>query len=97
MAGAGATSFTFTGRRAGVLFRKGPNLGKASVAVDGGPAHIVDLYRSTPGSRWWTAAFDAVGRHRVRIAWTGRRNDSSTGSLVAVDAVAAIAEAAPTG
>jgi N-acetylglucosamine-6-sulfatase len=95
LTGAGTASFTFTGRRCGVLFRTGPGLGLASVSLDGGPGKLVDLYAATPKAAWWTRAFSVVGSHTVRVAWTGRRNFSAGGTDVALDGVGAISEAAP--
>jgi hypothetical protein len=95
LTGAGSTSFTFTGRRLGVLFRKGPDLGKATVSVDGGAAKTVDLYGSNAKALWWTQAFGSSGPHTVRVGWTGQKNAQSTATDVAIDGVAAIADAAP--
>jgi hypothetical protein len=93
--GAGSTSFTFTGRRVGVLFRRGPNVGKASISVDGGTGKVVDLYGTTAKALWWTRAFPTSGPHTVEVRWTGHKDNSATSADVAIDGVAAIAEAAP--
>jgi N-acetylglucosamine-6-sulfatase len=95
MTGPGGASFSFTGRRVGVLFREGPDLGKAAVSVDGGTPKLVDLYDTSTKGFWWTRAFDGSGPHVVRVAWSRQHNDSSTGLDVAVDGVAAIADAPP--
>ena len=95
MTGAGSTSFTFTGRNVGVLFRKGPDLGKVRVSLDDGAGKIVDLYGANPKAVWWKKAFASSGPHTVVIAWTGQRNSGSSASDVALDGVAAIAESAP--
>jgi N-acetylglucosamine-6-sulfatase len=95
LTGTGSASFTFTGRRCGVLFRMGPDMGKAAVSVDGGTGKLVDLYATTSRPVWWTAQFADVGFHTVQVAWTGHRSDASGGTDVALDGVAAISEAAP--
>lgn len=95
MTGAGSTSFTFTGRNVGVLFRKGPDLGKALFSADGGAGKVVDLYGSKPKALWWTKAFASSGPHTVTVTWLGTKSSSSTAADVAVDGVAAIADAAP--
>jgi hypothetical protein len=95
LTGAGSTSFKFSGRRVGILFRKGPDLGKARVSVDGGAAKIVDLYGSMSKALWWTLGFGASGPHAVQVSWSGRKNSRSTGTDVLLDGVAAIADAAP--
>jgi hypothetical protein len=95
LTGAGSATFTFTGRRYGVRFRKGPDLGKASVTLDGGAPKIIDLYAGSSKPSWWTQQFDTSGPHTVRIAWTGQKNSSATGTDVSVDAVATISDDPP--
>ncbi len=95
MTGAGSTMFTFTGRRYGVLFRKGPDLGKAIVTVDGGTSKVVNLWAERSKLSWWSRVLGPSAPHTVRIAWTGQKDADSTGTDVAVDGVAAIAESAP--
>jgi hypothetical protein len=95
LVGAGSTSFSFTGRRVGVLFRKGPDVGKASISVDGGTGKVIDLYGTSAKAYWWTEAFATSGPHTVLIRWTGQKNKVSTSADVAIDGVAAIAESAP--
>ena len=95
MTGAGSTTVTFTGRRLGLLLRKGPDLGKARITVDGGTPKTVDLYNSSAKFLWWTQVYPSSGPHSVVFAWSGLKNSSSTGWDVAVDGVAAISEAPP--
>jgi arylsulfatase A-like enzyme len=95
MTAAGSTTATFTGRRVGVLLRKGPDLGKASITVDGGAPKTVDLYAGSSKFLWWTQAYASSGPHSVSIAWTGTKNSSSAGWDVVVDGIAAISDAPP--
>jgi hypothetical protein len=95
MTGAGSATFTFTGRRYGVVFRKGPDLGKATVTVDGGTPKVVDLWAGKNGVSRFSQILGASAPHTVRIAWTGQNNVESTGTDIVVDAVSAIAEDPP--
>jgi subtilisin-like proprotein convertase family protein len=68
----------------------GPNRGKLSVSVDGGPAVEVDLY--APAYQHRRAVFVANdltdGPHTLVVTALGTKNDNSSGTRVDVDAVA---------
>jgi N-acetylglucosamine-6-sulfatase len=84
-------SYPFTGRKVGILLQRGPEAGKVRIFLDGALAKTVDLYRSTPASfHAWAQAFGEVGPHTVRVAWTGLKNASSSGTDVPVDGITVI-------
>lgn len=86
---AGATaSFTFSGGSVALLTRRGPKEGKAVVSV-GAVSKTVDLYAATPNNRF-KVAFTGLGAgpHTLKVKVLGTRNTKSTGTSVAVDAVA---------
>ena len=88
------TEFMCSARRVGVLFRKGPDLGDATVRVDG-VARVVHLYAATPKPVWWAAAYASIGSHTVRVRWRGTKDSTSSGTDVALDGVACIGNGLP--
>ena len=79
-------SYTFTGTSLKWITRKGPNMGKALVTIDGVSKGTYDLYSSTV--RWkQQLLFGGLGnaRHTVVIHVTGTKNASATGANVALD------------
>jgi arylsulfatase A-like enzyme len=98
LTGVGAqATFSFTGRKVGVLLGRGPTSGRANVLVDGVLAKTVDLYLATTraGELVWTWTSPTIGPHVVTVVWTGRKNISSGGTAVGVDGVVAITSAPP--
>jgi hypothetical protein len=95
LTGAGSTSFTCSCRALGIMFRRGSDVGKAGVAIDGRSRKNVDLYSTGSKVLWWTQAFPSVGPHTVTVSWTGLKSKSATTTDVAIDGVGAIADAAP--
>lgn len=90
----GATAeLSFEGARVLLFGRMGPEGGKASISVDGGPAEIVDTYSADMiwGVPIYMREFDSVGHHVMRIEVLGDRdahpNEQSNGSTVSIDAV----------
>ena len=70
----------------------GPDRGKATVTVDGGPPTIIDLYAPTqqPAQVVWTLGNLGPGTHTVVVTVQGAQNPASTGSRVDVDAFVVI-------
>lgn len=91
-AAGGQVSATVTGRKVGLLFQRGPAMGKAQVLVDQVVVKTVDLYRSTVQQKFygWTTTFPGVETHVVRVMWTGTRNAQSSGTDVPVDGLAVV-------
>jgi hypothetical protein len=84
-------TFTFTGRRVGVMARMDAGSGMVDIALDGGTPTRVDLYSATTRERVyvWVSSVPA-GAHTVAISWTGARNASSSGTTVSLDGIAHI-------
>jgi hypothetical protein len=85
-------TFTFTGRRVGVLFQKNAASGKAQIWLDGVLVSVLELYsRATtnPNFAWTSTVPD--GEHTVRIVWTGTKHARSSGTAISVDGFAVIA------
>jgi hypothetical protein len=86
---AGATAtFAFTGTGVDWVTAQGPAFGRVAVAVDGGPATTVDLYRAT--SRWRVVGRSfaglSPGSHTITVRVLGTRNAASSGTQAVVDA-----------
>ena len=86
-AGAKAT-LTFRGTAVSWSGQRGPDRGIAMVSLDGGVATEVDTY--SPKNRIQDVVFTATGLsdtiHTLTVEATGRRNASSTGRQIVVDA-----------
>jgi arylsulfatase A-like enzyme len=89
----GRASMQFNGRRVGVLFRKDASSGIAQIRLDGVLQTTVDLYSATtkPKIYGYNAAVPA-GVHTLEVVWTGTKNSRSSGTAVALDGIAVIAE-----
>jgi hypothetical protein len=86
---AGSTaSLTFTGTGVDVLTAQGPAFGKLQVSIDGTPQGTVDLYHS--GAIQWRVALPyqnlSSGQHTVTVTTLGKKNSSSAGTTVPLDA-----------
>jgi hypothetical protein len=68
---------------------KQPNLGMASIKVDGGSAVMADQYASSrqPRQLLWSATGLTSGQHTVTISVSGQKNSASTGTGIQIDAV----------
>jgi hypothetical protein len=85
--GASVTA-SFTGVQLIWIARIGPVFGQAKVTVDGGTAKTIDLYSAT--TKYQQPVFDTgtlpLGNHKVKIAWSGTKDASATGTRINVDA-----------
>lgn len=84
----GATA-SYTSARTSTLrwvTRVGPSMGKARLVVDGRSRGVFDLYARQPARRTITLDGLESRRHQVRLEVLGRRNASSRGQWVALDA-----------
>jgi hypothetical protein len=80
----------FTGTRVALIAQKGFDAGIMKVTIDSGTPIYVDLYSRTSAfqQRVWSSTTLASGVHLATFEWTGRKNMSSTGTKINVDAVA---------
>ncbi len=87
-AGASLT-IRFIGTHLAWIAKQSPAYGQAKVTVDGGAAHIVDLYNSK--TVWkhtvWQTGTLKNGAHTVVISWTGKKRTAATGTNIDVDAI----------
>jgi predicted outer membrane repeat protein len=83
---ADAVTYKFTGTSIKWITRKGPNMGKAFVSIDGGTSSIIDLYNS---STLWNQQilFGNLtnAAHTIVIKVGGLKNASATDYNVALD------------
>jgi hypothetical protein len=81
--------YTFFGTGVDWIAPLGPCYGIASVTIDSGSAHLVDLYRTSWPSQ--AVAFSSAGlssgSHTIKIMWTGTKNASATDTYVGIDAL----------
>jgi hypothetical protein len=86
----GATAcWQFEGARLRYVYTRAFNRGLALVSIDGVERGIVDLY--SPAIEWQVSTvFDGLGpgHHTAEIRVLGRRNPTSSGSYIDVDALA---------
>lgn len=78
----------FKGTRFNWITTKNSTMGIAQISIDGGPAVDVDLYSSSLAYQAlaWSSGTLSNGTHTATITWTGRKNPSSSGTNVGVDA-----------
>ena len=83
------------GRQVGVIARRGPDLGRAAVLVDGEPVGLVDLYAPIAGGPEIVHVADlSPGRPaNVALKPTGTSHADSTGTAVLVDGFVTLADA----
>lgn len=80
--------FKFTGSSIAFVSTLGPNRGRISISIDGGPAQIVDLY--APVQQTGVVVFSVSGltankSHQIVVQVLGNRNASSTGNRADID------------
>jgi hypothetical protein len=88
-AGGSAAQFTFTGRDVAWVSPRGPDMGKATVSVDGVVVKTVDLYSpTTEASRivFNQSNLDPAESHTITVQVLGTKSTESVGTQVAVDA-----------
>ncbi len=84
-----SAQFTFTGSNVAWVSSKGPNMGKATVSVDGVVVQTVDLYSSTALPKriiFSQSDLDPADEHLVTVQVTGTKRSTSSGTRVDVDA-----------
>jgi hypothetical protein len=80
----GVAAFPFTGTAVTYVARTGPNLGIATLSVDG-VSQKVDLYQTTRSTRSVLVDGLTAAAHRLRLQPTGTKNPASTGTGVTLD------------
>jgi hypothetical protein len=87
-----SAQFTFTGQDVAWVSTKGPNMGKATVSVDGVLAKTIDLYSSTAQHRkiLFSRSGLPTGSHTVMVQVSGAKQAASSGTRVDVDAFVAL-------
>lgn len=82
-------SVSFSGRRFRLIARTGPELGIASVSLDGVSLGTVDLYSATYANQQIVVDTDDLvpGSHIISVQCTGQKNPASSGTYIAVDAI----------
>ncbi|MFA1537887.1 peptidoglycan recognition protein family protein [Actinomadura monticuli] len=78
-----SASWTFTGRTAGLIFKRASNLGAVYVYVDGAKVGTLDTRSSTTAYRQllWTRTWSTSGKHTIKIVVAG----TSGRPLVGID------------
>ncbi|HET7479871.1 MAG TPA: choice-of-anchor D domain-containing protein [Rubrobacteraceae bacterium] len=86
-------TYTVPGSSIAWVSTLGPDRGKATVTVDGGPAQQVDLYSATrqPAKVVFAANnLNGPAEHTITVQILGTKNASSTGTRVDMDAIVAL-------
>jgi hypothetical protein len=92
-AGSSSASWSFTGSQVTYLAQLAPDLGKATVSIDGVPDATIDLYAPDADNYQipvYVKTFPTVGRHTITVAPAGSRNSRSTGSGISLDGFQAL-------
>lgn len=85
----GSLTIRFIGTNLAWIAKESPAYGEASVRVDGGASHTVDLYSAA--TVWkhtvWQTGTLKNGAHTVVISWTGKKRAAATGTNIDVDGI----------
>ena len=86
-AGDGSSGASVEGRQVGVIARRGPDLGRAAVLVDGEAVGLVDLYAPVAGEAEIVHVVDLVPGvpASITLEATGTSHPDSTGTAIAID------------
>ncbi|WP_433476641.1 N-acetylmuramoyl-L-alanine amidase [Spirillospora sp. CA-142024] len=76
-----SASWTFTGRTAGLIFKRASNLGAVYVYVDGAKIGTLDTRASTTAYRQllWTRTWSTSGKHTIKIVVAGTSGRPTVG------------------
>ncbi|MGH2809155.1 MAG: sulfatase-like hydrolase/transferase [Actinomycetota bacterium] len=88
-------TFSFTGRRFGIMARQTPASGIAELRLDGDFVRNIDFYAANQRDRsyvWQQPVPE--GAHTITLRWTGTRNAASTGTALHLDGIGAITQGA---
>ncbi|MBL7260288.1 cellulase family glycosylhydrolase [Paractinoplanes lichenicola] len=82
-------TFSFTGTKIQLYAAAASHHGIAAVSIDGGAEVDVDFYAPTRAEQrlLYTSPALAAGTHVVKVRNTGRKNASSTGTVIAADRI----------
>ncbi len=84
-----SVTYEFTGTGVDWITTTSAIQGIASVTLDGGTPELIDLHSESTvyqQSAWTSDALEA-GTHTLVIAWTGTKNENSSGTTIGVDAL----------
>ncbi len=92
-AGDGSSGVSVEGRQVGIIARRGPDLGRAAVRVDGEAIALVDLYAPVTGEAEVVHVIDLVPGVPASIALeaTGSSHPDSSGTAIAIDGFVTLA------
>ncbi len=92
-AGDGSSGASLEGRQVGVIARRGPDLGRAAVLVDGEEVGLVDLYAPMAGEPEVVHVVDLVPGvpASLTLEATGTSDPDSTGTAIAIDGFVTLA------
>jgi hypothetical protein len=92
-AGDGSSGASLEGRQVGVIARRGPDLGRAAVLVDGEEVGLVDLYAPMAGEPEVVHVVDLVPGvpASITLEATGTSDPNSTGTAIAIDGFVTLA------
>lgn len=82
-------TFGFSGTRATVIARRDHYFGIATISIDGGAPHDVDLFASSRRNQQevWSSGPLTDGIHWITISYSGKRNGASSGTQINLDAI----------
>ncbi len=82
-------TYEFTGTSIDWITTTSATQGIASVTLDGGTPELIDLHSESTlhQESVWTSGTLEAGTHTLVIAWTGTKNENSTGTTIGVDAL----------
>jgi hypothetical protein len=89
-------SYSFTGRKVGIIARRDASSGMADLFLDGVFLTRLDLYSATIRDKvlvWERVVTD--GPHTVSVVWSGVRNAASSGASLSVDGIGSIGPSPP--
>lgn len=83
-----SVTVTFEGTYLAWIAKKAPIYGNAEITLDDESLGTIDLYSRTTKlqEKVWGTGTLKPGVHTVTIAWTGTKNNTSTGTYISVDA-----------
>ena len=85
----GTAFYAFKGSAVELIGLTGSSEGVMSLSFDGGTAQDIDLYSTSTAYQenvWYSTGLSDT-THTVEVEWTGRKNASSTGTTITIDAI----------
>jgi RHS repeat-associated protein len=89
-------SFVFNGNRFSLIHSVGPDHGIAEICLDAGSLNEscqdADFYSATAFTQVATDYEVPYGMHRIRISYTGRKNESATAARISLDQISIVSD-----